>query len=481
MSDENEKCFVFTWRVENYRLLERKLIKSPVFIVEETTLFQFRLEMCYEEGFDEEHIILRLSTINRKYDNIKVRYQFFLCDDNASPVVSSCLRKETFPISGNKYTLRLKRTSNFRSDTITVVCKIWGCKGTVLAMAQDGRCFAKTQIGMERRSFVWAVKRFSSLGFYVKQTFQILRSFGQMIASLHLFVDGEGNICLDLVPHDYDLVFKFNLCILDVKGNTEQVAERKCKFRCEVTQSLQFPSHLAKNELVAKKDHYLPDDVLTLRGECIYPTFIPSSEIQSIALGCITPSEASYPAADDAKKTESPKKKFKSLYCEQLFCDTEVKTRTGTFPVHKYILGLHSPVFKAMFTRDMRERIDECVTIEDLDDATIQRMLLYMYTYELEDLPWESACNLYAAADKYQILLLKEECSSFLEAHLSESPSNVCQALVLADKHSDEDLKRKVQGVIMEHGKDIINSDAWRKLMETHLKLAAETMVLMLK
>ncbi|GFY37077.1 hypothetical protein TNIN_3041 [Trichonephila inaurata madagascariensis] len=60
-----------------------------------------------------------------------------------------------------------------------------------------------------------------------------------------------------------------------------------------------------------------------------------------------------------------------------------------------------------MFTNDMKEKNNKCVDIEDLDDDTVQRMLLYMYTATLPDFQWDSACNLYAAANKYEILSLK--------------------------------------------------------------------------
>ncbi|GFR23874.1 tdpoz1 [Trichonephila clavata] len=136
------------------------------------------------------------------------------------------------------------------------------------------------------------------------------------------------------------------------------------------------------------------------------------------------------------------------------------------------------PVFKAMFINDMRERNSECVNIEDLDDDTVQTMLLYIYTATVPDLQWGSACNLYTAADKYEILTLKYKCSSFLKDNLS--PENACDLLILADRHHDEDLKSKAEKFIL-NDEEIFDTNRWKLFMKTNLQLAADLMYLKCK
>ncbi|GFY43696.1 hypothetical protein TNIN_402661 [Trichonephila inaurata madagascariensis] len=128
-----------------------------------------------------------------------------------------------------------------------------------------------------------------------------------------------------------------------------------------------------------------------------------------------------------------------------------------------------------MFENDMREKNGECVDIEDLDDDTIQRFLLYMYTDTLLYLQWESAYNLYVAADKYEILSLKSECSSFLKDNLAQD--NCCDLLILADMHQDEDLKSAVQDYIL-NNKHMFHTNEWKNFMKTNLQLSAELMFL---
>ncbi|GIX99919.1 protein roadkill [Caerostris extrusa] len=95
--------------------------------------------------------------------------------------------------------------------------------------------------------------------------------------------------------------------------------------------------------------------------------------------------------------------------------DVKLKTKTCSFPAHKFILSARSPVFKTMFSSDMRESTCDSVDIRDLEDDTVKRMLRFMYTADVVDLGWNSASDLYAAADKYEVLTLKEKCSSYLK------------------------------------------------------------------
>ncbi|GIX79658.1 TD and POZ domain-containing protein 3 [Caerostris extrusa] len=129
-----------------------------------------------------------------------------------------------------------------------------------------------------------------------------------------------------------------------------------------------------------------------------------------------------------------------SLFRDGTLSDTKLVTSTETFPAHTQILAARSPVFRAMFSTDMKERNKGCVDIIDLDSREVRRMLLYMYTDTLEeDLEWKGACNLYAAADKYDIQSLKIRCLRFLQANFS--PTNACNILIFADGNGYKDLK----------------------------------------
>ncbi|GIX67781.1 TD and POZ domain-containing protein 1 [Caerostris extrusa] len=103
-------------------------------------------------------------------------------------------------------------------------------------------------------------------------------------------------------------------------------------------------------------------------------------------------------------------------------------------------------------------------------------MLLYMYTDTLEALGWESASLLYAAADKYELLILKDLCSSILKDNLCSS--NACELLVFADTHHDHDMKKFAQEYILNHPNEVMSSNNWKDFVKHYGSLAAETLTL---
>ncbi|GIY47722.1 hypothetical protein CEXT_727651 [Caerostris extrusa] len=148
-----------------------------------------------------------------------------------------------------------------------------------------------------------------------------------------------------------------------------------------------------------------------------------------------------------------------TLYDLQILCDVHLKTRTESFPTHKAILCARSYVFRAMFTSDMREKNSDCIKVEDLDDDIVHRFLAFLYTDSVKDLQWETAIKLYYAGDKYEIELLKAECSSFLKDNTSSF--NVMELLLLADRHQDLGLKTFAEEYILRMDDYIFGSDQW--------------------
>ncbi|GBM76844.1 Speckle-type POZ protein B [Araneus ventricosus] len=166
------------------------------------------------------------------------------------------------------------------------------------------------------------------------------------------------------------------------------------------------------------------------------------------------------------------KEVFNKCKDNEILSDVCLRAGNKSFPVHKLILSSRSPVFKAMFTSGMREKTSKCIDIPDLDADTLNRLLLYIYKDEVQKLTWEIAANLFEAADKYELLTLKEKCSCFLQSNLSKS--NVCKILVLADMHYDGSLRNSVQKFML-NNPEIVYCDVWKVFKQNHSKLALET------
>ncbi|KAG8186994.1 hypothetical protein JTE90_005766 [Oedothorax gibbosus] len=138
------------------------------------------------------------------------------------------------------------------------------------------------------------------------------------------------------------------------------------------------------------------------------------------------------------------------LYRGSALSDATLNTEGKSFSAHRSILAARSPVFRAMFEKDETSEVQSgVVDIDDVDSETVDRMLVYLYGDSVGDLEWKEASTLYYAADKYEILPLREKCADFLKACLAAD--NACDLLVLADRHSDQELMTCVVDFILGH------------------------------
>ncbi|KFM68117.1 Speckle-type POZ protein, partial [Stegodyphus mimosarum] len=115
-----------------------------------------------------------------------------------------------------------------------------------------------------------------------------------------------------------------------------------------------------------------------------------------------------------------------------------------------------------MFETEMRESKNSIVEISDMDPDVIDEMLLFMYSGETGKPLEETGTRLYTLADKYDIPVLKQKCSSFLKSSLTVS--NVCEVVQLADLHSDEELCESSIEFIWLHAKDVFATNEWREM-----------------
>ena len=121
---------------------------------------------------------------------------------------------------------------------------------------------------------------------------------------------------------------------------------------------------------------------------------------------------------------------------------------------HKVILLGKSAVFAAMFEHQMTEERENIVRIEDITYEVFEEMMKYIYTNNSEKLT-VMATDLLAAADKCQIMNLRQICVECLEDTLSNS--TVIQIIVLAYLHSLDSLKEMCLKFIMNNYSSIDN------------------------
>ena len=167
-------------------------------------------------------------------------------------------------------------------------------------------------------------------------------------------------------------------------------------------------------------------------------------------------------------------KDLSQLLKTNTFSDVTVFVNEVPFHSHKAILSARSPVFAAMFQNHTKENLTNTVNIPDMDQAAFAALLSFIYTGAVQDIE-DIVESLFAAADKYQFSQLKLICQEQMCRKLTTK--NAPKFLVLADMHTADLLKDRCIDFINKNSSNVIKTDSWKDMVESHPHLAAEIYV----
>ncbi|CAL1271329.1 unnamed protein product [Larinioides sclopetarius] len=519
--------YTFYWFIENYSYCWHKngaRLVSPSFTVDKLEGTTWIL-VLFPKGSDHEDlrhisVFLDRSEIDEGSKKVSIQYQLSFLAADGSEICSEDF-DHVFKLGdghgcGNfipcDEVLSRRKSDYLPQGTLTVRCKIWNGEGSVCSTGQSS---ARTRIRVEKNSFLHILDNFSTLQPNVKQSTKVRfhterRCF--IKSSLYL---ADKKVMIEIMPSDdsHRILCKCELFLLDGFGNVIECG--KMDYRNDVARKSIFTLALSltKMAILSQKLKYLPDDKLSLICECTFSSGIEfqatEETINEIPLAlinqesnCVSKNNFfraaenlfSYPSTSEDKNVSSMNiykdsvklssylsiaEDMKTLYINQCLTDVEVKTKTKSFPAHKIVLCVRSPVFKATLTSDMNARSTDCIHIDDLENDVVQQMLLFLYSDSIENLQWENATRLYYAADKYKIGKLREVCSSFLVDKLT--PTNAGELLLLADIHNYGDLKKLIEDFILEHEEEVFDSKEWNMVAEKNPLLVIQTMQLKYK
>ena len=114
--------------------------------------------------------------------------------------------------------------------------------------------------------------------------------------------------------------------------------------------------------------------------------------------------------------------------------DETDETRKQTVPAHKYVLGISSPVFYAMFYGSLAET-EDTVEIPDSNYESFVEFLRFLYCDEAE-LTVDIVMGVSYLAKKYIVPALEKKCRTFIEEGVDAS--NVFKLLSYARQYKDE-------------------------------------------
>lgn len=155
------------------------------------------------------------------------------------------------------------------------------------------------------------------------------------------------------------------------------------------------------------------------------------------------------------------------------YADVSVVCGAKSFPCHKVILAARSDVFAAMFShKGTTEAQTSKVEIEDTDPDTLEQLLRFIYTDQVDCDMSVLATSLMRAADKYNIPRLKMLCEEAVGNSIDVT--NAADALVLAHLHEATNLKLIAVDFVTNHLNKVAETTGWTTITEGHPKVLSD-------
>ncbi|GFX72245.1 speckle-type POZ protein [Trichonephila clavipes] len=106
----------------------------------------------------------------------------------------------------------------------------------------------------------------------------------------------------------------------------------------------------------------------------------------------------------------------------------KVTPRVGddTEVVNKAVLCSQSPVFARMLESDMQEKMENCVTIDDVKIETVRGLISYLCSGIVPNTDTNFLYDLYFIANKYDISELRDECRHVLDSKFTVENVRFC-------------------------------------------------------
>ncbi|GBL93431.1 BTB and MATH domain-containing protein 43 [Araneus ventricosus] len=173
---------------------------------------------------------------------------------------------------------------------------------------------------------------------------------------------------------------------------------------------------------------------------------------------------------DRVKRSTDVWKSLKSLLVAEAFSDLTIVAGAEEFKIHKAILSARPEVFHQLLELRSRLKNSYKLTFDDLSKEAVREIILIIYAGEMGNVSFEVACELFYAADKYQLKLLKKASSKILANSLNQD--NVLRVLSLADRHISRKLKASCLRYMTSNAVEIQKQKEWNDLLKKDPNLA---------
>ncbi|KAI9185393.1 hypothetical protein LWI28_006791 [Acer negundo] len=139
------------------------------------------------------------------------------------------------------------------------------------------------------------------------------------------------------------------------------------------------------------------------------------------------------------------------MLTESIHTDIIINASDGSIGAHRAILAARSPVFRSMFSHNLKEKELSTVNISDMSMEACQALLSYIYGNIEHEEFMTHRLALLSAADKYDISDLKEACHDSLLEDIDAK--NVLERLQNASLYQLPNLKSSCMRYLVKFGK----------------------------
>ncbi|EFX75749.1 hypothetical protein DAPPUDRAFT_250076 [Daphnia pulex] len=162
------------------------------------------------------------------------------------------------------------------------------------------------------------------------------------------------------------------------------------------------------------------------------------------------------------------------MFNKQTNCDVHFQFQDlESIGAHANILSTGSPVFAAMFRSSYLESKSRIVIIDDIDPEVFKQLLIFLYTGKAPRLKEKNIVRpLYEVADKYGVLILKNECIKVLQTQLSTE--NVIDILVWSHSFPLPNLFEIAMQFFLENSRELCSQPQWMSFMKNHPELCLQ-------
>lgn len=157
-------------------------------------------------------------------------------------------------------------------------------------------------------------------------------------------------------------------------------------------------------------------------------------------------------------------KTFLELYEKEQLCDVEIIVGEKSFKCHRMILACVSQYFRIMFTSEMSESRQETVTIHDIDESAMEKLVKFAYTSKIH-LSVDTVQPILYAASILQIETVAKACCEFMKKHLH--PTNCIGVHNFAEQHNRTELMKMADDYILDNFLEVVETEEFKNVSLT--------------